>query len=308
MTTHDAFQEWTQTPTLDRHPLSKMFGSMTQDQFDELVDDIQDNGLDEPIKMYEDQVFDGWHRYQACLFGEVAPAFVDYNGDNPIRAALSANLHRRHLKLNPSQRAILVGRAYNWMSEVDEDGEEAFIPPLTEMAAEAEVSPRTMQRARQAEERGDGDGILHGGMRVSSVSADDDEGSMAEAPPRLSANDMLKAEVEVWMTKCAERDQKIGDLENRLGFLEDQKSPEPSVQDRRFGAMEQTLIAERAEKERYRDALQQAKVQIRLLERKLRGAQEEPTRFTDQLDPAGAIVQSVAVEAGYPYIIQAPQD
>ena len=308
MTTHNEFQEWTQTPTLDRHPLSKMFGSMTQDQFDELVDDIQENGLDEPIKMYEDQVFDGWHRYQACLFGEVAPAFVEYNGDNPIRAALSANLHRRHLKLNPSQRAILIGRAYNWMSEYDEDGEEAFIPPLTEMAAEAEVSPRTMQRARQAEARGDGDDILHGEMRVSSVAVDDDEVSMAESPPRLSNYDMLKAEVEVWMAKCAERDQKIADLENRLGFMEDQKSPEPSIQDRRFGAMEQTLIAERAEKERYRDDLQQAKVQIRLLEQKLRGAQEAPRRPTDRLDPAGEIVQSVAAEVGYPYIIQAPQD
>ena len=64
------------------------------------MDDIQENGLDEPIKMYEDQVFDGWHRYQACLFGEVAPAFVEYNGDNPIRAALNTCL----LYTSPSPR------------------------------------------------------------------------------------------------------------------------------------------------------------------------------------------------------------
>lgn len=95
--------------TLERvyeiHPLAHLLPSMRDDEFTELKEDIAANGLRESIKLYEDKVLDGRHRYRACTELDVCPTFEIYDGDEPAGYVLSLNVKRR--QLTPSQKAML---------------------------------------------------------------------------------------------------------------------------------------------------------------------------------------------------------
>jgi hypothetical protein len=83
--------------------------------FKALVADIEANGLQEQLTMFEGKVLDGRNRLQALKeLGAVelrAHHLRDYRGDDPIGYVLSINLHRRHL--NESQRAMVAGKLTN---------------------------------------------------------------------------------------------------------------------------------------------------------------------------------------------------
>ena len=96
------------------HPVADIFPMMGDDELDTLADDIEANGLREPIQIGllsdESQVWvliDGRNRYRACMKAGVTPS-VDRNQMDPDKIAawiLSHNLHRRHL--TTSQRAAI---------------------------------------------------------------------------------------------------------------------------------------------------------------------------------------------------------
>ena len=52
---------------MEFHPVSEIFPLMQGEQYDQLVQNIRDNGLLEPIWLHEDQIVDGRNRYRACL-------------------------------------------------------------------------------------------------------------------------------------------------------------------------------------------------------------------------------------------------
>jgi ParB-like chromosome segregation protein Spo0J len=82
---------------LTAHPLAEMFPLMVEAELAELTADIEENGLQEAIDLYEGQILDGRNRFAACLRCGVEPRFVEYPGDDPLRFIISKNLHRRHL-------------------------------------------------------------------------------------------------------------------------------------------------------------------------------------------------------------------
>ena len=111
----------TLTPTVEtktyrdlaHHSLAEIFPLMEGDEFDALVKDIEDNGLREPIWLYEDKILDGRNRYRAVVkakkqYGLKEENFRTYNGSDPLGFVVSANLHRRHL--TESQRALIAAR------------------------------------------------------------------------------------------------------------------------------------------------------------------------------------------------------
>lgn len=97
------------------HELSRAFPNMSAEQFDRLCSDIKENGLLHPVVLFEGQILDGRHRYQACIKVGVTPAFEQYTGTDPVAYVTSENAARRHL--TPSQIAHAVAAMAGWERE-----------------------------------------------------------------------------------------------------------------------------------------------------------------------------------------------
>ena len=104
------------TGPLSAHPAATLFPMMHGTDLGLLVEDIEANGLREPIVIYDGQILDGRNRLRACELAGIAPRFVEWDGvGSPIAFVLSRNLHRRHL--NESQRSIVAARAKSMFEE-----------------------------------------------------------------------------------------------------------------------------------------------------------------------------------------------
>ena len=90
------------------HPLAEIFPLLQGQPFLDLVADIREHGLSEPITLLGGVILDGRNRYLACLEADVEPHFRTYEGDNPTAFVVSLNLRRRHL--DESQRAMVASR------------------------------------------------------------------------------------------------------------------------------------------------------------------------------------------------------
>ena len=120
---------------MQRHTLSALFQDMDPAEFRDLVESVKKHGLREPITVFQGEILDGWHRYQACLETGVEPVFRELGeGENVVDFVVDYNLTRRHL--NAGQRAMVA---------VQLRGETAKIADL---AREARVSQRTVHTAK----------------------------------------------------------------------------------------------------------------------------------------------------------------
>jgi 16S rRNA G966 N2-methylase RsmD len=92
---------------MKEHRLTKIFPLMTDQQFAALKNDIELNGLQEPIWIYKGEILDGRSRHRACSQLGIKPRLRDWTGGGGslLTFLISANLVRRHL--NSSQRAVL---------------------------------------------------------------------------------------------------------------------------------------------------------------------------------------------------------
>jgi len=96
---------------MEFHKLSDIFPMMNDDEYQRLVNDIKDNGLLEPIIIYEDKILDGRNRYKACQELDIEVKTDTYDGNSPLQYVISKNLARRHL--NESQRSMVGARLAN---------------------------------------------------------------------------------------------------------------------------------------------------------------------------------------------------
>jgi len=85
---------------MEFHPVANIFPVMAAQELKELQDDIAQNGLLEPIWVYEGQILDGRNRYLACQHLNLDPKVKIYQGSTPIEFILNRNLHRRHLTVS----------------------------------------------------------------------------------------------------------------------------------------------------------------------------------------------------------------
>lgn len=91
---------------MEIHEVCNIFPEMSESEFEELVADIRENGLREPIKTYKSKIIDGKSRFRACKKAGVAPRFEEWNGKGSlIGYVVSLNLKRRHL--SPDQKAAV---------------------------------------------------------------------------------------------------------------------------------------------------------------------------------------------------------
>src|SRR3974377_1659591 len=91
--------------TLESHPLAALFPLLSGTEFDDLVMDVKQHGILEPIWLYQGRILDGRNRYRAAQASGVDCPMREYRGSRPIDFVVSLNLKRRHL--NESQRAMV---------------------------------------------------------------------------------------------------------------------------------------------------------------------------------------------------------
>lgn len=104
------------------HPLADAFPLVEGDEFSELVADIREHGLSNPIMLTHDKstIVDGRNRYRACVKALVDPhfkalpeSFTEEQIGNYIR---SENIHRRHL--NRGQVALVALTFHEYFVEL----------------------------------------------------------------------------------------------------------------------------------------------------------------------------------------------
>ena len=79
---------------------------MTDEELQELADDISIKGQLDDIVLYEGKILDGRNRYLACPMAGVEPRFSEWDGKgSPLEWVISVNMVRRHL--TSSQKAVI---------------------------------------------------------------------------------------------------------------------------------------------------------------------------------------------------------
>lgn len=92
---------------IDCHSFCLLIPEMSEEDYQELKADIEKNELIEPVVIYQGQILDGKHRYQACVELGIEPKFTEFEGDelSALQFVISKNIKRRHL--TESQRAAI---------------------------------------------------------------------------------------------------------------------------------------------------------------------------------------------------------
>jgi hypothetical protein len=106
---------------LEAHPITEIFPLMQGEEFDQLVEDIREYGLQEPIWLHPDgRIIDGRNRYEACLEAQIEPRRRTWSGEGSLVSFVaSLNLHRRHL--TSSQRAAAAAEAFDQLKAEAEE-------------------------------------------------------------------------------------------------------------------------------------------------------------------------------------------
>lgn len=186
------------TPTGKAHPLAAVFPLLKGDEFQALIDDIEQHGLSAPVLVTPDgTILDGRNRYRACkaiadrrtgphLTELLKTRTIDVPADEQVRIILSLNVHRRHL--TASQRAMTAAR----LSQIGNFAGS----PQRDRALIMSVSERTLRDADTVFKSGDGE--LVAAVDAGSVSVSDaakrlkppktepKPAAPAEPPPSLS--------------------------------------------------------------------------------------------------------------------------
>jgi len=168
----------------EQHSLSKAFPQMKDSELFQLINDIRENGQREPVVIFDGQILDGWHRYQACQVAGVELKTVNLEkGVDPVSWVLSRNLHRRHLEASQRAAAVVACREWKPIGRPQENRTPGVHLNETvtnkEMAEEAHVSTTTIKNAKTAHKAGLGDKVISGEMSAKKAA------STIKAPPAM---------------------------------------------------------------------------------------------------------------------------
>jgi len=151
-----SFREWQSAlPKFEVHPAASVFPMLNDEQLKALSDDIQQNGQNEPIIVWNNLIVDGRNRLKACEMIDVEPRVAELDEDtDPVAYAISANIHRRHLDVG--QRAMIAAKLASMKrgsnQHTKEDGQICL--STSEAAEMLNVSPRSVKTAKHVLEHG----------------------------------------------------------------------------------------------------------------------------------------------------------
>ena len=161
-------REFIDAGTLERHELSSVFGDMPDDDFENLVQSVEQDGFMDPlIRIHENKILDGWHRYQAALSLNLVRKLMFMNWDEEqegkaIAFVAARNLERRHLK--PSQRGqivVFLNERFGWGGDRSNTPNDA-LKTKSDLAADANVGVSTIDRAVKVEKFGRSEEVISG--------------------------------------------------------------------------------------------------------------------------------------------------
>ncbi|EOC0011572.1 ParB/RepB/Spo0J family partition protein [Cronobacter turicensis] len=136
----------------DFHEAANAFPYLSGEAYESLKKDILENGILEPLFLYEGKILDGRNRYRIAIDLGIDDFPVrDYEGDNPAAFVQSMNLHRR--QLTPSQKAAaaaFLAEFKQGQPSCDEEYE-----TQTEIAKKLGVSRRMVVEATSLKKKGD---------------------------------------------------------------------------------------------------------------------------------------------------------
>jgi hypothetical protein len=138
------------------HPAANIFPMIKGAAFNELVDDIRENGINEPVVFWNGKLLDGRNRSMACLEIGIDPLdhAIDIDPEtDPVAFVLSANLHRRHL--GETEREVVAAKIANLKHGGDRKTEEIKLSndnlkSAAEAAEQLNVSESGVNRAKAA--------------------------------------------------------------------------------------------------------------------------------------------------------------
>jgi hypothetical protein len=203
------------------HPVADIFPMMSDREFIDLIDDIREHGLREPVWLHRDgRIIDGRNRYKACRRLGDEPAYRTYEGDDDglVPFVISLNLHRRHL--SESQRAMVAARIARYSHGGDRVSEQAANLPLATQALAAEqlqVSERSVRDAKKVQDEGSPSlaaAVDEGRVAVSTAAA------LTDLPPQeqrelIDANDKDAIVKRANQIKAEKRERKQQEREER---------------------------------------------------------------------------------------------
>jgi len=138
---------------LEQHDLSKCFPVIEIKEFGQLVDDIKENGLLNPIVIFDGKVLDGWHRYLACQKAGADIKTIVYEGEEPDSFAWSMNGHRRHMNSSQAAKSIVDVRGWRKRGK-PVNGPQGPFRSTKEMASESGTSLTQIKRAKHVTKNG----------------------------------------------------------------------------------------------------------------------------------------------------------
>jgi ParB-like chromosome segregation protein Spo0J len=231
----------------EQHPLSAAFPAMSEEEFQELKDSIENIGVQTPIVIFENKVIDGWHRYTAANDVGMPCPESDLDEDiDPRDFVLASNKSRRHL--TKSQLALSYAKVYEWAPEGKPSNSQPGLELKTakELAKLSGASTTTIEQVKKVLKDGDENVIkavesgkisAKRGAEISRLPKDQQSAAIDEPRPsildgnvpddeELRANELaIQADMDA-MSKFLEADDKMAELaeENkRLRYLVAQK-------------------------------------------------------------------------------------
>ena len=264
---------------LTRHPLSAAFPDLSDEEFKSLKDSIERNGQRDKILLFEDQILDGWHRYQACLQLGKAPVFGVFTGD-AVECVIDKNIHRR--QLTASQRAMALATCNQWLgvgtNQLSPQGDSGAIAmSIRKMAVAANVNPKTVEKAKLVSLRATPElrkQVIAGATTLAeAVRALDSEGAKTTKPrPAVKASVSAKVHQEL-LDRYSKLHEEYLELGNNYGVLAEDAELALAFQNREeFALLKQlqaTVTNLTEARDRWQNEVAQRQKQINYLKRRL---------------------------------------
>jgi ParB family chromosome partitioning protein len=145
------------------HEVAGLFPMMAEDEFASLVEDVQENGLREPIWTHQGKIIDGRNRFLACQQARVSPRFREWDGSGSlVQFVVSLNLKRRHL--SSSQKAMVAVEMLPMLEKEREERRKQFATnrPRSEVGNFEPVVPILAPLGKSRDEAAKAVGVSHG--------------------------------------------------------------------------------------------------------------------------------------------------